>query len=194
MKGSKWPLFYLAKVPVFCKRADTVEEVDFPFLLPHEAIAAMNDTLDMKLYFGSSTSSPLHWAQMTAAAQLLDCTPEAVLPMGLHGDGVPFNVGDSLEQFSFNCPCWSGEGLSPRLLFTAVPKQFVGKRQTIACLLNIAAWSFKMMAMGTFPVARHDGTPWLSTDHQRAKQAGNPMHIQGFLIEARGEWAFYRHL
>ena len=68
------------------------------------------------------------------------------------------------------------------------------KRQTISSLLKIAAWSFKMMAMGSFPVARHDGTPWLSTDHQRAKQAGNPMHIQGFLIEARGDWAFYKDI
>ena len=87
---------------MFCKLTDTVEEVDFPFLLPHEAIDAMHESLDMKLYFGSSTISPLPWAQLTAAAQLLGCTPEAVLPMGLHGDGVPFNVGDSLEQFSFN--------------------------------------------------------------------------------------------
>ena len=41
MKGSKWPLFYWAKVPVLCKQTDTVVEVGFPFLLPNEAIAAM---------------------------------------------------------------------------------------------------------------------------------------------------------
>ena len=151
LKGSKWPLFYWAKVPVLGKQTDTVEEVDCPFLLPHEAIAAMNDSLDMQLYFGSRTSSPMIWAQLTAAAQLLGCTPEAVLSMGLHGDGVPFNVGGSLEQFSFNFPLWTGEGLSPRLLFTAAPQTVCCEKADHCKFAEYCSWVFQNDRHGHLP-------------------------------------------
>ena len=102
--------------------------------------------------------------------------PSSTLPIGLHGDGAPFQakMRDSLEQFSWNLPA---HPQSTRIVFTAIPKKFVAPG-TYNALLDVFSWSMQIMMEGVMPARRHDGTAFDSS----AKGA----HDSAFRIEAAG--------
>jgi hypothetical protein len=52
-------------------------------------------------------------------------------------------------------------------------------------------WSFSACATGLFPLARHDGLPWLDSDDSRSAFAGHPLCFQGALLQIRGDWCEY---
>lgn len=176
------------------QQKNSLEELqEVPVLLPHEMLDRLH------------SASPGRMAELVAAG-LADpaigplCRKWAsqhnrdvnfMVPLGLHGDGVPFaaKMRDSLEQLSWHvCSDPAGQ----RLLFAAMPKSCMAGRKTWDALLSVWAWSMRQMALGSWPTARHDGRPWLVSDAQRSQRSSDPFVYYGVLQQCRGDWAFYK--
>ena len=83
-----------------------------------------------------------------------------------------------------------------RLLFGAVEKEVCCKcgcsgRHTLEGMLQIFCWSMECLLRGEYPTARHDGSPWASTDKQRQKRTGK-LPCKAGLLQIRGDWAWYK--
>ena len=100
LKTSKvWGHLYWAKIPCKNRSSKEVEEIDFPFLLPHEWVSdymqqagAMEEAMPEP---GSVQSQEL--ARMRKA---WGCPEGSMVPLGLHGDGVP--VQGRMNQSTVN--------------------------------------------------------------------------------------------
>ena len=192
LKNASLPEIYWAEIPVLDPGSNTEQMTWFPFLLPHEVLNRLvnqNGLENMKSYLKAD--------MVKEFCDTFKTNPDKTFPIGLHGDGAPFQakMKDSLEQFSWNFPA---EDKSSRMLFTAIPKKFVGPR-TFDSLLDIFAWSLQVLQIGILPAVRHDGTPF-DTNVQgaddskwRVNNASKPLGFHGALIQVRGDWAFYNH-
>ena len=108
-------------------------------------------------------------------------------PSPCGGDGVPFSWDrkHSAELWTISFP-----GLSQkqhrdlRLTVTSLPHECV-LRATQDDVLAILAWSFRVLASGSMPSARHDGSPWGPEDSWRKKHQGKQL-LLGALIEVKG--------
>jgi len=83
-----------------------------------------------------------------------------LVPIGIHGDGVPFQKKSSLELISWNLCCIEG---SERNLFGSIEKQDLCDcgcygRHTLDAMLEIFVWSTQALLTGQFPNKRHDST------------------------------------
>ena len=116
---------------------------------------------------------------------------QKMIPMGIHGDGVPFaaKMRDSLECISWNI-LTDGAGL--RILFTCVPKSGTAERHTWDCLFEIFCWSMRHLLLGVWPSRRHDGEPWQRNDRNRASKGGQDLGFYAGLLQVRGDWLFYK--
>jgi len=90
MKGCTFPSEYWVYVPVINRETQEVEEGPLPALLPHEALAHRNEN-DSGL-LGSWLPTPGHTIFHTAQqwCDTLGVNIREMIPIGLHGDGVPF--------------------------------------------------------------------------------------------------------
>ena len=59
-------------------------------------------------------------------------------------------------------------------------------------ILQVITWSFRCLASGLMPDARHDGAAWFDSDGGRKKAAGGPLGVRGILAEVRGDWACFK--
>ena len=162
LKDCKWPSLYWAPVPILDVDTNTSEQIDFPFLLPHEFLSAMIRNHPSRLKHFVPDSKSAHKETVDALARQLHMPPSEIVPVGLHGDGVPFKakMSDSLEQLSWNPICVECPN---RMLFTAVPKKFVDGTATWDALLEVFSWSMRCLATGKHPRLRHDGTPFVAS-------------------------------
>ena len=180
LQGCSWPEPYWAQVLVRDKGSGTDTLVDFPVLLPHEffdnLVKANKEKLE--LFKASVDHAPelLPLVQEFAFAFGVDAAK--VIPLGLHGDGVPFaaKMTDSLEQLSWN---FCAQPASQRILFTAIPKSAVAGRGTWDALLGVFSWSMRQLALGVWPSLRHDGNPWGPKDSSRASKGGRAVPDAG---------------
>ena len=58
-------------------------------------------------------------------------------------------------------------------------------------MMVVLKWSLEILASGTMPSTRHDGTPWRKSDVRRAKWSGDPVQ-RAILVQIRGDWACYK--
>jgi len=197
LKNSMWPTEYWADVRVI--DPDTQEEhvVSFPFLLPHEVVHHLwkMDPGIVESFRADPRTALGRVVSESCSKTGLD--PLTVLPIGLHGDGAPFaaKMRDSLEQFSWNL---CSQPTSTRIVYTAVPKKFVGAN-TMEAILAVFTWSMKCLALGKMPVARHDGSEFVSSDRLSSKKqqsrvqlAGVSIGVTACLVQVRGDWAFFK--
>ena len=118
-------------------------------------------------------------------------TDDLVVPMSLFVDGVPYSNTDGVIGF------WGINEISgARSLLLAVRKSLIcqcGCRGhcTYFGVFSFLLWSFRCMASGLFPQARHDGSPWRSSDEARAKLEGTAMRFKACLLYIKGDWAEY---
>ena len=181
-----------AKISVMDQRSGQIVQEPVAIFLPHEIVAALCRT--------SSTDALLAKDRLdrNTATHLQGCEEaiggEGLLGIGLWGDGVPCNWDrtDSLQMFSLNLP-----GLPPpwhtlRIPLTRFSKKHFAGKQTYDDLMAVFAWSFQQLAAGTWPLARHDGSPWTSADKKRGKKAGTKLPVRAALVEIRGDWAFMK--
>ena len=62
---------------------------------------------------------------------------------------------------------------------------------TLNAIFQVLAWSFRILAHGTFPAKDHQGLDF--THPWRKKQANNALKIFGLLSEIRGDWEMYNN-
>ncbi len=194
-RGSPWPHFYIARTPLWCKKTQQVVWEDLPFLLPHEVLAAIvSKSGPCTSWLATADEHPgIHRHLARLGQELQVETP--LVPLGLHGDGVPFgkNSQDSLEYFTINMPCFKEQpGL--RLPLTMLLKSEVVKDQTFDFVMTILKWSLQWLARGSWPSARHDGTPFGASDRSRARKASLSLSCHAALVEIRGDWCFYKNV
>ena len=187
LKDCTWPKEYFAEISVKTDTGGT-EQISFPFLLPHEMfrqlILANGNKMNEFLGGGHTTTLVQEFCEKFQLGF------DKVIPLGLHGDGAPFaaKMKDSLEQLSWS---FASDPVSPRIVFTAIPKSFVGD-QTMNQILDVFSWSMRCLLMGEMPSIRHDGQPFHpDTDKDRIKTAGQKLKYHAALIQIRGDWMFY---
>ena len=108
LKGAVPPDPYFASVPVHCKQTNQRQLADMAFMLPHEVLCQLveknGSCRDFQPVEGHLLEEVRRWATT------MGVPADVVIPLGLHGDGVPFaaKMRDSLEQFSWNCAAHPG--------------------------------------------------------------------------------------
>ena len=85
----------------------------------------------------------------------------------------------STGMTTFSCPGLDGEWRNMCVPLMVMDHGLVMQGSTLDDLLHIVAWSLRFYAMGTFPIARYDGSVWLPSDVWRWKRAGKPKGMQG---------------
>ena len=92
----------------------------------------------------------------------------------------------TLDVWSMNLPC------SPAFSAMRIPICCLDTRmiaaETIQAICGILFWSFDCLNKGTFPTARHDGSPWLKHDAYRKFRAGAALPGKATLIQIRSDW------
>ena len=136
LKDVSLPEVYWAEIPVLDPDTDAENQVWFPFLLPHEVLWKLHTTNGIDKFKAFIDT------EMTKEfCTTFNADPLTTFAIGLHGDGAPFQakMKDSLEQFSWNLPA---DPKSSRVVFTAIPKKFVGPNTFDAILSIFGAWTF----------------------------------------------------
>ena len=187
-----WPREYYCRVPVRGSSGEK-EFVDVPVLLPHEVLQVM--VAQNPEAVGALQASAEQGAYLLPAvehfAKEFEIAREKVIPIGFHGDGVPFSakMGDSLEQFSWNFPALQGGG---RILFAAVPQSCLWESATFDELLSVWSWSMAQFVNGRYPSVRRNGSDFGEKGREREALAGQQLSHAGCLVQLRGDWAFYK--
>ena len=194
LKTSDFPCGpYWAKVPVKNRRTKTVTEVSLPFLLPHEVFDDVSTRLGerMKEFVPGQDGvfASIH-SKLRSVAEELHVPLDRLVPIGVHGDGVPFKakMKDSLEQVSWNL---CGAQSAARFLFVALPASAVAGRATWDRIWDVFAWSMRCCLMGSYPSRRHDKMEWQKSDRHRRAKANQTFDRIACCVQARGDWAFY---
>ena len=115
--GCTLPLLYWALIPMRDPKTDQNNVLTWmPFLLVHEMLAALWAFFGEQLYEPSpSVEKNL---KASCKANGLDFDKNVVLPLGVHGDGVPNQAHKTIVAFTWNI---LGK-LSERILFAALSK------------------------------------------------------------------------
>ena len=130
---------------------------------------------------------------LSTVCQEMGCDPQGTIGLGLWGDGVPYNYdrSASVDIFSLNFPGFGDDRplKDTRIPLVAMDHKHVVKGKTFDDILEIIAWSCVFLAVGLYPSARHDNTPFHPrSDRSRLQKAGSSVSFHGFLVECRGDW------
>ena len=196
MKASLWPKPYIASVPAFCPKTGDEKQVDVAMFLPHEMIAALlrvNEGMDI-LRLQEEELSNRRDIQEHLEAFKNEFRVDNVLALGLWVDGVPYSHDrtQSVECVTLNLPAISQHLADLRLPLLAFPKFFLQKGATWDSIFSILAWSFRCLLFGKWPLQRHCESPFLDSDSERRKMAGQDIGLLACLAELRGDWAMFK--
>ena len=114
-KHSKMPPLYWAGIPMRTK-AGTQVITQCPFLLPSEVLAALYSEGEMA---GLCDFSEGVRNMLDTTCKALGISADGVIPLGIHGDGVPNQASKTVVCFSWNVLAGPA---SERILFTAIDK------------------------------------------------------------------------
>ena len=167
-RNHNWTDLYWAKIPMKnpAKKANDLEERWLPFLLPHEWLS------DYLLQCGAWDEAMPEEGTFVAnrLAQACQCHKEplgGMLPLGLHGDGVP--VPGRMNQSSLDFGSVSLVA-SQKFGHIRIPICCLDARMicwtTIEKICQVVFWTFQCLAEGKFPTGRHDGSAWLKSDNK----------------------------
>ena len=170
------------------KKANDLEERWLPFLLPHEWLS------DYLLQCGAWDEAMPEEGTFMAnrLPQACQCHKEplgGMLPLGLHGDGVP--VQGRMNQSSLDF--WSVNLVaSQKFGHIRIPICCLDARMicwtTIEKICQVLLWTFQCLAEGKFPTGRHDGSAWLKSDKNRKTNSGRVMPGKAAIIQIRSAW------
>ena len=197
LKNCDAPVPYMVTIPTWNSDTGSKEYSDWPVLLPHEMLVylvdsgrcTINDMADMD---GRDDITIKHRKASFCAAHGLGIS--TCIPLVFHGDGLPMQKAthnqQTTEVYSWNLLC---DRDGKRYLFTNIHKKFMCDcgcrgRCTLDPLLEVFAWSMKVMLGGRHPSVSHDGT---KLDIARAAKGNKPLGFTGGLMQARGDWQFY---
>ena len=187
--GCAVPKLYYSAVRVLDPTTGTVKTVDLPFLLPHEVLPTILEKAT-QAQKDKWLTHPTRQSDVQSFCAEYKVPLEQTYPVGLHGDGVPFQakMSDSIEQFSWS---FCSDNASPRVLFCVVPKSFCAGRQTYEDILAVFVLSMKILASGHHATKRLDGQDFRQHQDAERSKFNGPLHCHACLIELRGDWAYY---
>jgi hypothetical protein len=170
------------------------EIVQHPVLLPHEVIEHLvitgSITIEEVADLAARTDQTLQ-AQKTRFCAEYGVPDKSTIPIGFHGDGVPFQKSShkhsSTEVYSWNFLC---DKDGKRYMFCNINKDFLCQcgchgRCTVDKLMEVFAWSMHVMLDGKHPKTRHDG---LELDPMRLAKQNTPLGFHAALLQCRGDW------
>ena len=186
---------YNLTLPVAALETGEQDSRALPCLPAHELLQAeMDETPELLELLETAKKSGGSWSRQYTAHPVVQGAPEgeAVMPIGLFCDGVPFQKRDSALVF-YVVNLLSGK----RHLTIAIRTS-----EMCACgckgwctlypVMLFIAWSLKSLAAGKWPSARHDGRPFTAVDGNRAALAGEPL-MKAALVYILGDWAEISH-
>ena len=187
--------YYQVKVPTTARADSGRIHSTIPVQLPHEAF--VNEFLESSVAIEatrqalSSNSLPPAYREHPVVQNKRP--HEIVHPISLYLDGVAFTRTDTLLGI------WAYHMLTnQRHLLCVVRKAEMcncGCRgwDTLYPILDAISWSFKAMAEGRHPAARHDCQAWREEDVARASFANEPLGWKAICLLIKGDWAEYAH-
>ena len=188
LRGSVRPQKYWAKIRVWNFKQNKEEKQWIALGLPHEYVAQIVRYGDLNRLLrqdGLDKKGKTHMEKCGAD----------LVPLGLWADGVPcqWDRDQSLELITLNFP-----GLPKtvdehklRMPIMAIMKCNMSSN-TWDDVFEIIAWSFRVMATGTWPEKRHDGEDMLKSDHWRKQKSGKDMGYRAALCQMRADWACWK--
>jgi hypothetical protein len=116
-----------------------------------------------------------------------------VVPLGIHGDGVPFSKKESLELISFN---FLSDSSGDRIPITGISKSFVCQcgclgKHTWGDIMGVIAWSMRSLCAGKFPRFDPQGLPLVG---KRTDLAEQDLGMHALLCQLRADWPFLKSL
>ena len=193
LQGSTVPQLFWYDVRVWNADQQTQEVASMPFILPHRMLSSMGAALNDK--YLAKHMAPEYHKVFAAACGKLGLDPATAIPIGLHGDGVPFTKKDSVELLSYN---FLGEPMGDRIPFAGISKMYTCKcgclgRHTFDDMLEVFVWSLRSLLCGLNPAVGPRNEPL--TDPALLKVAGQPLQCpQALLCQVRGDWPFLKQL
>lgn len=186
---TKMPATTWFEVPCWDPAGVKKENVNLPFLLPH--IVAHDLFAGTASWKMDKDKAPQIWQSFVKTCEELNLDPDKCMPMGMHGDGVPFTKKQSLEVISWNV---LGDSNNDRVPFTGISKSYCCKcgclgRCTWDTVMEIFAWSIKALVAGRHPSVDHKGE---KLPPELEAMAGKPLSVQGVLCQIRGDWPFLK--
>ena len=177
MKKKRWGHFYWCQIPMWSPKTKSISLEWLPFLLPHEWLTdymyqkgAKEEAMPEK---GTCTS------QRSAEATKAWKEPlDTMIPVGLHGDGVPIQGmhQSTLDFWTLNLPANEKWG-SQRVSVCCLETKYNAGEETCQAICQVIARSLEKLGSGIFPSCRHDGSTFLLTsDKERMQWAGRVIH------------------
>lgn len=186
LKYSKWYEPYTFECRVKHKRTKAETTAKLSCLLIHEVLKVLwdlglPDALLKEEGLDSVGKKHMQW--MREHLQV-----EQLLGFGLHGDGVPSNYDrtESTIMISLNLPGLPGKNGRMRIPLSVLPDWCVG-HNTLDDIFKVFAWSMRHLLVDSYPIARHDGAPWLRSDSKRRLRTGS-LGFYACVNQVRGDW------
>ena len=111
--------------------------------------------------------------KLAEACQAWHQPPGTMVPIGIHGDGVPVQgrMNQSTLDFWTLNPC-SEAIRGERIPITCLEAKYNAGQETVAAMCPVMAWSLKKLGEGQYPCTRHDGTPFHPQKRESQKWLG----------------------
>jgi len=192
-KSKGWPGVYWAEIPTLDPKTSLPRTSSVALLLPHELIASLCRHIFLQVLQTTAHMAPDTRNNLARAASEAGVPFEEALGIGLWGDGIAskWDRTESLEVVTLSLPGF-GPGRDIRIPLCGISKRFLLQHETIDGILSVLLWSFRALARGAHPSARHDGSEWGPGEAHRAKMSDRPVGVKGFLVELRGDWAWFK--
>ena len=110
-----------------------------------------------------------------------------VAPLALYADAVPYSQTDSALGF------WLVNLVTQRrYLAVALKKRICCKCgckgwRAFHAVFEWLAWSVRALAVGRYPLQRHDGEAWRPSDIERGRKAGQTLRLKGCVVYITGD-------
>jgi hypothetical protein len=196
-KGKGWPTPYFFPCRIMDRKAEVVVLASMPIWLPHELVRAIRKRSDLAALVSTGGLDIESRARLRAVTASLRCDEDKMGCIGMWCDGCPCNWdrSQSMEVISMSFPGLTDEAAKIRIPLICIEKSFVATHDTWDDVTRVLAWSLGLLATGTYPAARDDGSPWTSLDKIRSNSDNVERDdFKAILLEFRGDWAMFKQV
>ena len=181
---------YDMDIPGHNKQSLSRASLSLPTLPPHESFSSditEDATYSVKLAEMLSAGMPPAYTEHPVVRSARD--DELVAPLALYADAVPYSQTDSVLGF------WLVNLVTQRrYLAVALRKRICCKCGckgwcTFHAVFEWLAWSVRALAVGRYPLQRHDGEAWRPSDIERGRKAGQALRLKGCVVYIKGDWS-----
>ena len=187
VRGTAHQLFW-HPIPFYDPKAKEDIVLSHPFLLPHEMILGLVHAHGLENFLIDSGAAIFATLDQQCRRWSLD--PSVVVPIGLHGDGVPYTKKESLEVVSFN---FLSAPTGDRIPFTALSKKNC-TAATWAAVFEVLVWSLRMLFAGRVSKYLPGGSEWTARAKRKMSCDDGSFSFRAMLLQVRGDWPFLRQL